>query len=54
MYYSDYAETYLAALSQTLLDASRAAPTWCIFDNTALGFAISNALRVLERVRRPG
>jgi uncharacterized protein YecE (DUF72 family) len=46
IYYSAYSEEYLDAL------ATRLAATggWCIFDNTAEGEAIVNALGLLERL----
>ncbi len=49
IYYSDYDKAALTAL-QRRLDASRAngAETWCIFDNTALGAALGNALAMDE------
>lgn len=51
IYYSDYAEAYLQRLAAQLR-ASRAAnvPTWCIFDNTAGGAALGNALALQERL----
>jgi uncharacterized protein YecE (DUF72 family) len=45
IYYSDYDDGALAALRKRL-DAQREChvPTWCIFDNTALGAALGNAM----------
>jgi uncharacterized protein YecE (DUF72 family) len=45
IYYSDYDNAALAALGKRL-DEQRAqgVSTWCIFDNTALGAALGNAL----------
>ena len=45
MYYSDYDAAALASLKAEL-DKSRQrnVPTWCIFDNTAAGAALGNAL----------
>jgi uncharacterized protein YecE (DUF72 family) len=48
MYASAYAETYLAALAQQI--GLLAAPAWCIFDNTALGAATTDALDLLARL----
>ena len=49
MYYSDYDETFLASLTAELTaPMPRVQERWCIFDNTAHGFATANALRVLE------
>lgn len=49
IYYSDYDATALASL-KLRLDASiaRGIPTWCIFDNTALGAALGNALSMTD------
>jgi len=54
MYYSGYHEGYLDALANRLAESAAATPTWCIFDNTALGAATADALAVLERLRGPG
>ena len=43
IYYSRYPESYLAELGQRLRAAQEA---WCIFDNTASGAAIHNALEL--------
>jgi uncharacterized protein YecE (DUF72 family) len=45
IYYSDYDEAALATLRERL-EAQRkhGVPTWCIFDNTAIGAALGNAL----------
>lgn len=50
MYYSAYSTSYLNALTQKLIMASRSAQTWCIFNNTASGAAIENALTVLQEL----
>jgi uncharacterized protein YecE (DUF72 family) len=49
MYASAYDDTALAAVSAAL--AARPAHTegWCVFDNTRLGAAAADALRLLER-----
>lgn len=50
-YYSCYSPQYLDALAETLSRArARSATVWCIFDNTAAGEAIANALDILARV----
>ena len=55
MYYSAYTEQYLARLALVLTrKLAEGADVWCIFDNTAAGFAISNALALLKDVARPG
>jgi uncharacterized protein YecE (DUF72 family) len=47
IYYSDYAAAALAALKQRLEgDRARDASVWCIFDNTATGAALGNALEL--------
>jgi uncharacterized protein YecE (DUF72 family) len=51
IYYSRYGEDYLDALADKLWDLRRRRiPTWCIFDNTALGAATSDALSVARRL----
>lgn len=51
IYYSSYQDDYLTALAQRLQSLKRArTPTWCIFDNTTLGAATSNALSLIERL----
>jgi uncharacterized protein YecE (DUF72 family) len=48
-YYSSYSNEYLRTLAQTLRrDLESATSVWCIFDNTAEGAAIDNALRMTE------
>lgn len=47
MYTSTYSEPYLDALAQQI---GLAAPVWCIFDNTALGAATTNALELMARL----
>jgi len=53
IYRSDYAPDRLAAISARL-EAARAggAAVWCIFDNTALGHALPNALAVEQATAR--
>ncbi len=50
MYASPYSSAELETLEQTLRAAAQAAPTWCIFDNTALGAATANALELCARL----
>ena len=47
IYYSRYSKEYLDTLASTLPPGA-----WCIFDNTAEGEAIANALGVLERLEQ--
>jgi uncharacterized protein YecE (DUF72 family) len=52
VYYDTYSDDYLGALAAKLRAhlASAAAPVWCIFDNTALGAATTNAVELLRRL----
>lgn len=51
MYYSDYSDAALAQLAtQVAQQPGQAQAPWVIFDNTAHGFAIANALRLKEIV----
>lgn len=47
IYYSAYDGGYLRALKSQLCAASSPGETWCIFDNTAAGAALQNALDLL-------
>jgi uncharacterized protein YecE (DUF72 family) len=47
-YYSPYSGEFLEAMATQLADLARRARVWCIFDNTAAGFATSNALQMNE------
>ena len=52
IYYSSYSDEYLAALVRELEEHKAAGRTvWCIFDNTAAGEAVPNALDVLQACR---
>ena len=49
MYWSRYTEDYIAALSTALACHARGGPrVWCVFDNTAWGGAILNALELTD------
>jgi uncharacterized protein YecE (DUF72 family) len=51
-YFSSYSDEYLHGLAQTLHQkAAQGGPVWCIFDNTTLGAATPNALRLLQETR---
>ena len=55
IYYSSYSDEYLAALVRELEGYKAAGRTaWCIFDNTAAGEAVPNALDVLRACRDGG
>lgn len=49
-YYSAYDAAYLDRLAARLRDARAAQGVWCIFDNTALGAAVPNALDLISRL----
>jgi uncharacterized protein YecE (DUF72 family) len=51
-YWSRYSKRYIHALAKTLTGMSESADTWCIFDNTASGAAIENALELHRRIYR--
>ena len=52
IYHSEYSQQYLQQLAERLQHSHAAgAATWCVFDNTASGAALGNALR-LERYLR--
>ena len=51
MYYSSYSPQFLRNLADRLTNHARPeTPVWCIFDNTALGAATSNALELLREL----
>lgn len=50
MYYSSYNEEYLQTLADQLKQVADS-ECWCIFDNTALGHATENAIRLLDLLR---
>ena len=51
IYYSDYNDEALAALRRRLAERKPGVPTWCIFDNTASGAALGNALALAGDIR---
>lgn len=53
VYYDTYDDAYMSALATRLREhlASSNLPVWCIFDNTALGAATTNAVDLLQRLR---
>jgi uncharacterized protein YecE (DUF72 family) len=51
VYHSAYSAESLEALASRLAEAAATAPTWCIFDNTALGAATADALALIELLR---
>ncbi len=52
MYYSPYSERDLGKIA-AMLSNSPALEKWCVFDNTASGAALPNALDLRERISRP-
>ena len=48
-YWSSYDDAYLTALAASTSRIASVADVWCIFDNTASGAAVRNALDVYER-----
>jgi uncharacterized protein YecE (DUF72 family) len=51
MYHSAHSAEYFSALPPRPTLRAEAAPVWCIFDNTVLGAATTNALNRLGRPR---
>ncbi len=49
-YWSRYAISDIARLADTVMRASPARETWCVFDNTASGAAIENAWELREQL----
>ena len=47
MYYSAYEQPFISALSRRL--RAQTGPVWCIFDNTAAGAALGDALATVEK-----
>lgn len=55
VYYSAYDDAFIDALAARIADARRPGRrVWCIFDNTAKGEAIPNALALMERLAAMG
>lgn len=54
VYYSSYDDAYLDELAKDIIvHRQHGRSVWCIFDNTASGAAMSNALRVQSTVAAP-
>jgi uncharacterized protein YecE (DUF72 family) len=49
-YWSRYTREYIDVLARLVKEQSQSADTWCIFDNTASGAAIENALELHGRL----
>ena len=52
-YYSEYSAAFLADFAATLREPARAAETWVIFDNTALGHGTANAMELQRLMEGP-
>ncbi|MGV8931967.1 MAG: DUF72 domain-containing protein [Luteimonas sp.] len=52
MYYSSYSTAYLKRLTGALVSAAQNSDVWVIFDNTANGHAIANALTLNNLVEK--
>ena len=50
-YWSRYPAEYVETLGRTLASVPRDVPAWCVFDNTASGAAIDNALELHALLR---
>ena len=50
-YYSEYSNEYLESLAIDITQAHEAAAVWCIFDNTASGAAIVNAVDLTRKLQ---
>ncbi|WP_337187485.1 DUF72 domain-containing protein [Phenylobacterium sp.] len=46
MYYSAYEDAVLRALARAMLRRDESSDSWCIFDNTASGAAVADALKL--------
>jgi uncharacterized protein YecE (DUF72 family) len=51
-YYSAYSDDFLDALSAQVTSLALRARVWCVFDNTASGAAIQNALALMTKIRQ--
>jgi uncharacterized protein YecE (DUF72 family) len=49
IYYSDYDDAFRNALNKQLAGLQATSEVWCIFDNTAAGAAMENALALIPR-----
>ena len=51
-YYSSYPISFLQDMAKLLVDLANEARVWCIFDNTAAGFAAPNALELSGHIAK--
>lgn len=55
IYYSAYDEPFIEAVAARIIEARNAnSEVWCIFDNTARGEAVPNALTLMEKLEKAG
>lgn len=52
VYWSGYSEAYLDELAEKIASLRARAEVWCIFDNTAAGFAQGDALGLIDRLEK--
>jgi uncharacterized protein YecE (DUF72 family) len=50
-YYSAYSEEFIGKIADQIAILAASARVWCVFDNTAAGHAIENALQLAARLR---
>jgi uncharacterized protein YecE (DUF72 family) len=49
-YYSAYSSDFLDRLAAQLTNLARTTEVWCVFDNTASGYAIENARQLISKI----
>ena len=49
-YYSAYSGDFLNRLAAQLINLARTTAVWCVFDNTASGYAIENARQLISKI----
>jgi uncharacterized protein YecE (DUF72 family) len=49
-YYSAYSSDFLDSLAARLTSLARTAEVWCVFDNTASGYATENARQLISKI----
>jgi uncharacterized protein YecE (DUF72 family) len=50
-YYSAYPDGFLHSIACQMADLARGASVWCVFDNTAAGYAVPNALQLTAKLK---
>jgi uncharacterized protein YecE (DUF72 family) len=51
-YYSSYSGKFVQAMAKRMVALAKESSVWCIFDNTAAGFATPNAFELSEYIAR--